>query len=105
MCLDIEGALETNHDEEENDVETTSKELLNLIDRHEKRSQSNIESPSKVDFGTESEPKVVFIRVKLYRDLKNQLITLLNGFKEIFSWSSKDMPSLKTDIVVYRLPL
>lgn len=58
-----------------------------------------------VNLGIESKPKVVFAGVKLERNLKNQLINLLNEFKDVFALSYEDMPSLNTDIVVHRLPV
>lgn len=83
--------------EDEDDAEAP-KELLNLIDRHEMRSQPNIESPLEVSLETESEIEVVFIGAKLDRDLNNQLITLLNGSKDVFfSWSYEEMSGLNTE--------
>lgn len=83
----------------------TKKALLGFINRHERRSQLKIELPLKVNIETESELKVVFVGAKLNRNLKNQLITLLNKFKEIFTWSYKDMPNLITNIMVHHLPI
>jgi len=37
--------------------------------------------------------------------MKQQLYNLLKEFKDIFSWSYKDMPGLDSEIVQYRLPL
>lgn len=51
--LDIGVDLETDSKEDGNDAETTLKELLDLIDWHEKRSQSNIESPLEINLGIE----------------------------------------------------
>lgn len=70
---------------------------VDLTDRHEKRSQPNIESRLEVNLGTMSEPKVVFVGAKLDRNLKNRLITLVNVFKDIFSWSYEDIPYLNSD--------
>lgn len=58
-----------------------------------------------VNLRIESKRKVVFAGVKLERNLKNQLINLLNEFKDVFAFSYEDMPSLNTDIVVHRLPV
>lgn len=104
MCLDIGVDLKTDHIEDEEDAEAAPKELLDLLDRHERRSQLNIVSPLKVNLGTESEPKVVFIGIKLDKHLKNRLIILLNEFKDVFAWSYEDMSALNI-IVVYHLPL
>lgn len=64
-CLDIEVELSTECAEDEDDVEVAPKELLDLIDRHERRSQQNIDSPLEVNLGTKSEPRVEFIGAKL----------------------------------------
>lgn len=56
--------------EEEQDVKAAPKELIDLIDRHERRFQPNIKSPLEVNLRTESEPKVVFVGTKLNHDLK-----------------------------------
>lgn len=74
-CLDIEVDLSTDCAKDKDDVEVAPKELLDLIDRYERRSQPNIDLPLEVNLGTESEPRVVFVGTKLERELKNQLIT------------------------------
>lgn len=74
MCLDVGVDLNIEHVEDADDVEAAPKDLLDLIDRHKRRYQPNIESPLEVNLNAESEPKVVFVGVKVSRDLKNQLI-------------------------------
>lgn len=64
-CLDIEVALSTDCAEGEDDVETAPNELLDLIDKHERRSQLNIDLPLEVNLRIESEPGVVFVGAKL----------------------------------------
>lgn len=66
-CLDIQVDLKTDQVEEEDDAEATPNELLNLIDRHERRSQPNIESLLEVNLGTNAEPKIVMVGSKLGR--------------------------------------
>lgn len=105
LCLDIGVDLKIVHVEDEDDAKAASKGLLNLIDKHERRSLPNTESPLQVHLGTEGEHKIVFVSCKLDRDLKNQLIILLNEFKDVFVWSYEITLGLNTDIVVNRLPL
>jgi len=38
-------------------------------------------------------------------EMQKQLHTLLRGFRDAFSWSYQDMPSLDPDIVQHKLPL
>lgn len=97
-CLDIGAGLSTGCAEGE-DVEATHKELLDLIDRHER----NIDSPLQVNLENGSEPKVVFIDVKLHRGLKNQMITLLNEFEDVLAWYMKIcLVSIRTSWCVVR---
>lgn len=70
-CLDTGVHLSMDGAEGEDNVRATAKELFDLVDRHERRSQPNIGSPLEVYLGIESEPKVVFVNAKLERDLKN----------------------------------
>lgn len=70
MCLNVGVDLKINHVEDEDDVKAAFTKLVDLIDRHKRRSQLNIVSPLEVNLGIEREPKVVFIGAKLNRDLK-----------------------------------
>lgn len=69
--LDIEVDPSTNSGEGEDDVEDTPKEILDMVNRHERKSLPNIDSPLEVNLGTESKLKVVFVGAMLERDLKN----------------------------------
>lgn len=75
--LDIRFGLDADCTEDGDDVGNLSKELLDLVERHEMRLYPNIDSPLEVNLETESEPKVVFVDAKLKRDLKNQIVTCL----------------------------
>lgn len=85
VCLNIVVDLETKHEEDEINAKTALKELIDLIDRHKRRSQPNSELPLEINLGSKSEPKVVFVGFKFDRNLKNQLITLFNEFKDFFA--------------------
>lgn len=60
-CLDIKVDPNANSVEGEDDVEDTAKEILDPVDRHERKSQPNIDSPVEVNLGIETDPKVMFI--------------------------------------------
>ena len=49
--------------------------------------------------------KLVKIGVNFHKDIKVELIALLEEFKEIFAWSYQDMPGLDTEIIVHRIPV
>lgn len=102
---DIEVNLCTSSAEGEDDIKATPKEILNIVDRHERKSQPNVNSPLELNLGTGSDPKIVFVGPKLKRDLKNQMIVLLIEFKDVFAWSYEDMSGLNTNIVAHHLPL
>lgn len=69
-CLDIGVDLRTDQVEDQDDAEPTTKELLDLFERHERRSLPNIESALEVNLGTKAEPKIVMVGSKLDRQLK-----------------------------------
>ena len=48
--------------------------------------------------------KPIKIRVNFPKDMKDELIALLNKFKEIFAWSYQDVLVLHTEILVHRIP-
>lgn len=48
-CLDIAVNLKTYHIDAEDNAEAAPKELFDLIDRHERRSQLNIKSPLEIN--------------------------------------------------------
>lgn len=72
--------LKRDHVEGEDDAEADFEKLLGVINRHERRSQPNIKSPLEMNLETEAEPKMVFVGAKLDRELKNQLIALVNEY-------------------------
>jgi len=55
--------------------------------------------------GDEGEEKMVKIGSHLSCEMRKQLHTILKEFKDIFSWSYKDMHDLDLEIVQHRLPL
>lgn len=84
VCLNINADLKTGHVEGEGVAETIPKELLNLLNRYERRFQLNIELSLEVNLGAEAKPKTVFVCAKLDRKLKNWLITVLNEYIDAF---------------------
>ena len=57
-----------------------------------------------VNLGSDDEPKVVQIGNTLTSKEKDELISLLKEFLEVFAWSYKDMPGIDMDIVQHRIP-
>ena len=57
-----------------------------------------------VNLGSDDEPKAVQIGNTLTSKEKDELISLLKEFLEVFAWSYKDMPGIDMDIVQHRIP-
>ena len=57
-----------------------------------------------VNLGSDDEPKAVQIGNTLTSKEKDELISLLKEFLEVFAWSYKDMPGIDMDIVQHHIP-
>ena len=60
---------------------------------------------SLVDLGIGSGKWEVKIGTGITAPVREELITLLRDYQDIFAWSYQDMPGLSSDIVQHRLPL
>ncbi|KAE8654967.1 hypothetical protein F3Y22_tig00117034pilonHSYRG00338 [Hibiscus syriacus] len=99
ICLEEINGCE---DELECDVPT---ELLRLVEKEDKQILPHKEEVETVNLGTDEEIKEVKIGTTLTFQIKQELINLLQEFKDIFAWSYQDMPGLSTDIVIHKLPI
>ncbi|KAE8733240.1 Detected protein of unknown function [Hibiscus syriacus] len=99
ICLEEINGCE---DEPECDVPT---ELLRLVEKEDKQILPHKEEMETVNLGTDEEIKEVKIGTTLTIQIKQELINLLQEFKDIFAWSYQDMPGLSTDIVIHKLPI
>ena len=54
--------------------------------------------------GIEENPKNLNVRESLTEELKEQMITLLGEYLDVFAWSYENMPGLDPSIVVHQLP-
>ena len=80
-------------------------DLLRLVAQDEKQILSHQEVTEAINLGTEEERREVKIRTTLSPTIRERLIDMLRGYRDVFAWSYQDMPGLDTDIVVHRLPL
>ena len=55
--------------------------------------------------GTEESQRELKIGTLVTQKEREDLITLLRGYMDVFAWSYEDMPGLYTNIVVHTLPL
>ncbi|KAE8662571.1 No pollen germination related 2 [Hibiscus syriacus] len=99
ICLEEINGCE---DELECDVPT---ELLRLVEKEDKQILPHKEEVETVNLGTDEKIKEVKIGTTLTVQIKQELINLLQEFKDIFAWSYQDMPGLSTDIVIHKLPI
>ncbi|KAG8484957.1 hypothetical protein CXB51_021413 [Gossypium anomalum] len=79
-----------------------SPDLLRMVEQGEKKILPHKESVEIVNLG---EGKEVKIRASIAVETKQDLIELLQEFKDVFAWLYQDMPGLNTDIMVHRLPI
>lgn len=90
--------------EEKEEYKETFIELLDLVNRHEERTQLNVEIPVDVDLGT-NESHEWSSELDLMGEMRNKMIALFIEYKNVFVWSYEDMPGLNTKVVVHRLPV
>lgn len=90
---------------EEEDWFETPEEVTRLLEYEEDTIQPYKEPLEVINMGSEEDRKEIKIRALLSSKVKEQLISLLREYVDIFAWSYQDMPGLNTDIVEHRLPL
>ena len=90
---------------EEDDVEEIPDEITRLLEHEEKIIQPHLEDLETVNLGSEDCIRLVKIGALLEGSVKEDLISLLREYSDIFAWSYEDMPGLDTDIVQHFLPL
>ncbi|XP_077221935.1 uncharacterized protein LOC143855747 [Tasmannia lanceolata] len=108
-----ESALKTdniNNDNQDSfsdeDADETPLEIKHMIQQEESRRARPLEEEIEtVNIGDETLIREIRIGKTLSPEEREELITLLKEFKEVFAWSYDDMPGLSEDIVQHRLPL
>ncbi|KAA3477995.1 gag/pol polyprotein [Gossypium australe] len=79
-----------------------SPELLRMVKQEEKQILPHEEVVENIVL---EEGKVVKIGTRIVEEMKQDLVELLQKFKDVSAWSYQDMPGLSTDIVVHRLSI
>ncbi|KAA3473760.1 RNA-directed DNA polymerase (Reverse transcriptase), Ribonuclease H-like protein [Gossypium australe] len=77
-------------------------DLLRMVKQEKKQILPHEEEVENIAL---EEGKVVKIGTRIAEETKQDLVELLQEFKDVFAWSYQDMPSLSTDIVVHHLPI
>ncbi|XP_077226343.1 uncharacterized protein LOC143859575 [Tasmannia lanceolata] len=88
------------------EADETPFEIKYMIQQEEIRRAKPLEEEIEtVNIGDETLIREIRIGKTLSPEEREELITLLKEFKEVFAWSYDDMPGLSEDIVQHRLPL
>ncbi|XP_040942324.1 uncharacterized protein [Gossypium hirsutum] len=96
MCLD--GSQDFGDDIDSN----LSPDMLRMIEQEEKQI---LPYKEVVEIVTLEEGKIVKMGTRITEETKQNLIELLQEFKDVFAWSYQNMLGLNTDIVVHHLPI
>ncbi|XP_077224177.1 uncharacterized protein LOC143857604 [Tasmannia lanceolata] len=81
-------------------------ELQQLLKQEEeRRAQPLKEETEVINIGTKTLVKEIRIGKTLTSMEREELVNLLQEFKEVFAWSYEDMPGISEEIVQHKLPL
>ena len=92
---------ESNEDEEEIQIEDLAQALPKMEDN-----KPQVHDPmEEVNLGTVEEPRITYISSLLSTNLKEQIISLLQEFKDCFAWNYDEMPGLDKALWNITFPL
>ncbi|XP_012458310.2 uncharacterized protein LOC105779109 [Gossypium raimondii] len=89
-------------DFEDDQDSVLSPNLLRMVEEEKKQILPYEESVEVVIL---EEGRSVKIGAGITEETRQDLVELLQEFKDVFAWSYQDMPGLSTDIMVHRLPI
>nr|XP_012466229.1 unnamed protein product [Gossypium raimondii] len=95
-------SMDDPQDFEDDQGSVLSLDLLRMVEEEEKQILPYKES---VEIVSLEEGREVKIGACITKETRQDLVGLLQEFKDVFAWSYQDMPGLSTDIVVHRLPI
>ena len=102
--------VSTSHPEDENeeiiqsDTNPWIKHLNTPWDiRFEQREPPTEDKVTQINLGDEANPKPIFISESLSPPEKEDLISLVWEYIDIFTWNYEDMPGLDPQVVMHRL--
>ena len=68
--------------------------------------QPQVQNPmEKVNLNTVEELRITYISSFLPSNLKEEIIAILQEFKDCFAWNCDEMPGLDRSLVEHRLPI
>ncbi|CAL2266094.1 unnamed protein product [Prunus armeniaca] len=96
----------THESTESQEEEELQEEVLDFAPAALDDSLPEVEDPlQEINLGTEEDPRPTFISALLKEPLKNELVALLQEFKDYFAWHYHEMPGLDRELVEHKLPI
>jgi Reverse transcriptase (RNA-dependent DNA polymerase) len=78
--------------------------LKNVLKQLERESNT-VDELTKINLGTEEDPRPTFINASLPEEVADKLKTFLRGYMDCFAWSYKQMPGLDPKVAVHYLKI
>ncbi|CAL9019579.1 unnamed protein product, partial [Prunus brigantina] len=86
--------------------EELQEEVLDFAPAALDDSLPEVEDPlQEINLGTEEDPRPTFISALLKEPIKDELIALLQEFRDCFAWHYHEMPGLDRELVEHKLPI
>ncbi|XP_060200582.1 uncharacterized protein LOC132628835 [Lycium barbarum] len=67
--------------------------------------KTTVDALKEVNLGTGEDPRPTYVSASLNIDEENKYVELLMEFKDVFTWSYKEMPGLDPKVAVHRLAI
>ena len=93
---------EEESDEEKEEIQIEDLEQTPKMEDNKSQVHDLVE---EVNIGTVEESRITYISALLFTNFKEQIISLLQKFKDFFAWNYDEIPGLDRDLVEYRLPI
>ncbi|KAA0051508.1 ty3-gypsy retrotransposon protein [Cucumis melo var. makuwa] len=90
---------------EELKIKTPKEDAEDIPQSLENGGQSTVDELKEVNLGTIEEPRPTFISGSLSSEEEGKSMSLLTEYKDIFSWSYKEMPRLDPKVAVHHLAI
>jgi hypothetical protein len=66
---------------------------------------SSIDPLEEIDIGDEITPRPIFVNKNISLEHKDDIIKLLRGYIDCFTWNYHEMPGLSRELLEHRLPI
>ena len=80
-------------------------DLKRMVEQEEREVKPHQEETKVVNLGVDGERREVKVSTCMSVYIRDELLTLLREYQDIFAWSYQDMPSLSLDIVQHKIPM